>query len=232
MKPNSIMLFSYYALLCFALSVTSAAAPTNDQSQQQGAQASSYNFNPQAVEFRPKPLVADGTYKPPPKPQSPPPPIVDGTYKPPPIAVGTLNRKVQVVDDRYMPDYMKADISKMKTAEELQLKQGRLYNIRKYALVSHGFHLRNKFNGMLQGLVGGKDHSPVSVVYNGPVPGYGGKLVFVSLVWVGGLKNFPKEYMEKAPELFEPTSSNGAITFCRRKKHSLTGLQASSVKLR
>ena len=206
MKPNSIMLFSYYALLCFALSVTSAAAPTNDQ----GAQASStqsYNFNPQAVEFRPKPLVADGTYKPPPKPQSPPPPIVDGTYKPPPIAVGTLNRKVQVVDDRYMPDYMKADISKMKTAEELQLKQGRLYNIRKYALVSHGFHLRNKFNGMLQGLVGGKDHSPVSVVYNGPVPGYGGKLVFVSLVWVGGLKIFPKSIWKKRRSSSSPLAA-------------------------
>ena len=96
--------------------------------------------------------------------------------------------------------------------------------------------LRNKFNGMLQGLKGGgKDHRVwVSVVYNGPVPDGTEKLAFVSLVWTQGEpKSFPEEYTEAAIDCFdEPSGKIGAITLCRRKKCSLTSLQSSSVKLR
>jgi hypothetical protein len=56
------MLFLYYVLLYFALSITSAAAPTGDLSQ------SSHGLNPEAAEFRPAgpppPMVVDGTIDP------------------------------------------------------------------------------------------------------------------------------------------------------------------------
>jgi len=100
------MLFLFYALLYFALSITSAAAPTNDPSHHQ--------FNPQAKEFRPaQPLVVDGSN--------------------PPL-------------DPNMPEYMKADISKMKTAEEVGLQPGQLYNVRGYILVGHDSNLSNPRN--------------------------------------------------------------------------------------
>jgi len=55
------MLFLYYALLYFALSITSAAAPTSDRYPSQ----SSHGLNPEAAEFRPTgpapPKVVDGT---------------------------------------------------------------------------------------------------------------------------------------------------------------------------
>ncbi len=43
------------------------------------------------------------------------------------------------------------------------------------------------------------------VVYNGPVPDYGGKLAFVSLVWQKAwqVKNFPRKYTGNALPSFE-----------------------------
>jgi len=160
------MLFLYYVLLYFSLSITSAAAPTNDPSQPQrddtkehgsSSQPSKGQFklNPHAAAFHPAPpKVADGT-----NPQHNP----------------------------YLLKYMDADITKMKKAEELGLNPGQLYNVRKYVL----------------GLQGGSDHNTVPVVYNGPVPDYGGKLAFVSLVWKDGKSiNFPEQYTENAMPCF------------------------------
>jgi hypothetical protein len=106
------MLFLYYALLYFALSIgISAAAPTGDPSQSSHGEL---RLNPEAAEFRPAaPKVVDGT---------------------------------NLAHNTYIPQYMKADRLEMKTAEELGLVPGQLYNVRKYTLVSHCFHLGNPRN--------------------------------------------------------------------------------------